>query len=123
MSAVVPLFDRPPPLPVVAPPLIDSPLSVAATPLSTWNTLSVPPPLIVRRPAPGPSITSGPEVSESISVSASVIVWGVENTDGSKPMTVPFVAVLASAFARKTTNGSVPDVPEPEMPPLVELTV
>ena len=61
------------------------------TPLSTWNTPTVPPPLIVSSPAPGPSITSGPAVSDRISVPVSVIVCAAAKTDGSNSISLPLV--------------------------------
>ena len=66
------------------------------------NTLTAPPPLTVRSPAPGPSITSGPDVSESVNVASSVIVspWrrpGIERDH------VSSVWGAASAFARNWT--------------------
>ncbi len=122
VSATVPEFATPPPS-VSEPPLIVRPESDAVTPGSTWNTPTAPPPLIVTSPAPGPSITSAPAVSERISVPVSVIVFAVAKTVGSNSISLPLVPVLALALARKVTYGNVPDVPEPENPPLVELTV
>ena len=58
---VPPSLYRPPPLPAVEPPEMIRPLKVAVTPLSTWNTRLVPPPLIVT-PAAGPVIVSVPLV-------------------------------------------------------------
>ena len=64
---VPPSLYSPPPFPVVEPPVMVRPLKVAATPLSTWNTRVVPPPLIVR-PAAGPVIeVAGPCCSENSS--------------------------------------------------------
>ena len=45
-----------------------------------------------------------------------MIVCGDENTEESNWMMVPSVLGLASAFVRKMTYGSVPEVPEPENP-------
>ena len=96
----------------------------AVTPLSTSKTRLVPPPLMVTpRPDPGPSIASRPAVPARIRVVLSVIVCGVENTDGSNAISVPLELGLASAFASQVTYGSVPEVPDPANPPLVEFTV
>ena len=58
VSVVVPpALYRPPPFPVVEPPEMVRPVRVAVTPLSTWNTWLVPPPLTVT-PAAGPVIVS-----------------------------------------------------------------
>ena len=77
VSVVVPKLARPPPLPVVVPPVIVSPEMDAVTPASTWNTRLSPPPLTVT-PAAGPVIVSVSLVLLSSSwVPVRVIVCGV----------------------------------------------
>ena len=63
---VPPSLARPPPLPVVVPPVIVSPEIDAVTFGSTWNTRLAPPPLTVT-PVFGPVIVSVPVVSLSSS--------------------------------------------------------
>ena len=55
---------------------------VAVTPLGTANTPTALLPLTVTRFAAGPLITSGPAVSERVSVPESVMVCGVLKTEG-----------------------------------------
>ena len=77
-SVIVTSLFRPPPLPVVKPPLIvQASASVAATPLSTLNTRTAPPPPDHVTPATGPLIVSVPPLSFSSSwPRVSVIVCG-----------------------------------------------
>ena len=70
----------------------------------------------------GPLITSGPAVSESTNVLlVRVIVCGDSKTVLSNWISLP--AVLVFVLAWPITYGSVPESPEPELPPPVELTV
>jgi len=71
---------------------------VAVTPLASENTSTALLPLTVTRLAPGPSITSGPAVSESTRVLLRVIVRGDPKTFGSNSISLPAVLLLASAW-------------------------
>ena len=70
---------------------------MAVAPRPTENAGAPVCPVTVTRLEPGPSITSGPAVSESVSVPRSAIVWGVEKTFGSKLITLPAGLVRALA--------------------------
>ena len=76
---------------------------------------------MVNKPAPGPSITLGPDGSTSSSVLDSVIVCGVPKTDGSNWMMLPARLALASACSITYTRS--PEVPEPAPVVVVALTV
>ena len=75
------------------------PVIVAVTPPETENTPTALLPLTVSRFAPGPLITSGPAVSERVSVLESVMVCGVPKTVGSNSITLPSVFGLALAWS------------------------
>ena len=65
------------------------PVRIAVTPVEIESTSTALLPLTVTRLAPGPLITSGPAVSERVSVLESLIVCGVPKTVGSKSITLP----------------------------------
>ncbi len=93
----MPVLLMPPPLPINAPFEMVTPVMLAVTPVPTENTSTVLLPLTVRRLAPGPSITSGPAVSDSVSVLESLMVCAEPKTIGSNSMTLPSVFGLALA--------------------------
>jgi hypothetical protein len=101
--------------------VIVRPVSVAFTPLETENTSTALLPLTVTRLAPGPLITSGPAVSESVSVLESVIVCGVPKTVGSNWIRLPSALGLELAWLMQKSRSPV--VPEPAPVSVVALTV
>ena len=78
---------------------------MAVTPLETENTSTALLPLTVTRFAPGPLITSGPAVSDSVSVLDSVIVCGEPKTVGSNWIRLPSVFGLALAWLMTIDAG------------------
>ncbi len=93
----VPSLNRPPPY-VPFPSMMLRPDMLTTVSTAMLNTSVVLLPLTVTSPAPGPSIMSGPVVSESTRVAPSVIVCGVEKTDESNSISLPSVLVLALAW-------------------------
>ena len=111
VMAIEPRLSTPPPVLAAEPSAIVRPEIIAVkAPVSdwlksTWKTVLFPPPLIVRFPAPGPSMMTVPPVvlSSSRSPWARVIVAGVLRL---KLMTAP----PGAAFACSTAQRSVPGV-------------
>ena len=118
----VPSLSIPPPIVEPEPFSINKTLSAATVPGSTSTTElpAMPAPLMVMGLMPVPSITSGPEDSESTSVPDRVIVCGVPKTVGSNVIRLPAGFVLR--LARLTTYGRLPDAPEPIVLVAVEST-
>ena len=93
----VPSLKRAPPK-VLFPSMMLNPDMLTTVPSAMLNTSVVLLPLTVTSPAPGPSITSGPAISDSTKVAPSVIVCGVAKTVGSKVI----VSSASSTLARLT---------------------